>query len=128
MSNQSSEITHPKFRIWQRPDGIVQLAWVSRAVIGLEDAVAATDAMTKITGGRERPLLVDVHDSGSMDRAARLEFTRRGDLVSAVALIVATPLSRIMGDFFLAVSKPVAPTRLFDDEVSAVAWLQGFSG
>ena len=30
--------------------------------------------------------------------------------------------------FFLAVSKRVVPTRLFDDEASALAWLQEFVG
>ena len=69
---------------------------------------------------------MDLHDAGPQDRPARIEFVRRGDLVSAVALIVGTPLSRMMGNFFLTVSKPMAPTRLFDDEASALAWLQEF--
>ena len=111
MSSEFAVITNPKFRMWLRPDGIVQLVWVPRATMGLDDALAATDAMTTLTGGREHPLLVDTHDAGAQDRPARMEFVRRGDLVSAVALIVGTPLSRMMGDFFLSVSKPVAPTR-----------------
>jgi hypothetical protein len=94
----------------------------------LEDAIAATEAMAQLTGGRRSPLLVDSHDIGPQDRPARTEFARRGDLVSAVALIVGTPLSRLMANFFLSVSKPVAPTRLFDDEASALAWLQAFVG
>ena len=118
---------HPKFRMWLRPDDIVQLVWAPRVTMGLEDAIAAIDAMTKLTGGQRSPLLVDVHDTGPQDRPARMEFARRGDLVSAVALVVATPLSRMMGNFFLTVSKPMAPTRLFDDEASALAWLQEFA-
>ena len=128
MDHDSGVITHPKFRIWLRPDGIVQLVWVLRAAMVLEDAIAATEAMAQLTGGRRCPLLVDAHDAGPQDRSARSEFARRGDLVSAVALIVGTPLSRLMGNFFLSVSKPVAPTRLFDDEASALAWLQAFVG
>lgn len=127
MNSEFAAITNPKFRMWLRPDGIVQLVWVPRATMGLDDAVAATDAMTTLTGGREHPLLVDAHDAGPQDRPARMEFARRGDLVSAVALIVNTPLSRMMGNFFLSVSKPVALTRLFDDEASAVAWLREFA-
>lgn len=127
MSNEPGEITHPRFRMWHRPDGIVHLVWGPRVAMGLEDAVAAIDAMTKLTGGRRSPLLVDVHDSSAQDRPARVEFVRRGDLVSAVALIVGTPLSRIMGNFFLTVSRPMAPTRLFDDEASALAWLEEFA-
>jgi len=127
MDNESAEITHAKFRMWLRPDGIVQLVWGPGVAMGLEDAIAAIDAMTKLTGGRRSPLLVDRHDAGPQDRPARVEFVRRGDLVSAVALIVGTPLSRMMGKFFLNVSKPMAPTRLFDDEASALAWLQEFA-
>lgn len=126
MSGESTEFTHPKFRMWLRPDGIVHLVWGPRVTMALEDAIAAIDAMTKLTGGRRFPLLVDRHDTGPQDRPARMEFVRRGDLVSAVALVVATPLSRMMGNFFLTVSKPMAPTRLFDDEASALAWLQEF--
>ena len=126
MDNESTEITHAKFRMWLRPDDIVQLVWAPRVTMGLEDAIAAIDAMTKLTGGQRAPLLVDVHDAGAQDRPARVEFVRRGDLVSAVALIVVTPLSRMMGNFFLNVSRPMTPTRLFDDEAPALAWLQEF--
>lgn len=128
MDHDAAVITCPKFRMWLRPDGIVQLVWAPRATMGLEDALAATGAMAQLTDGRPTPLLVDTHDGGPQDRPARAEFARRADLVSAVALIVGTPLSRMMGNFFLSVSKPMAPTRLFDDEASALAWLLGFVG
>ena len=36
----------------------------------IEDAIAAIDAMERLTGGRRAPLLVDTHDSGPQDRAA----------------------------------------------------------
>lgn len=128
MDHDSRAITRQRFRMWLRPDGIVQLVWAPRTAMVLEDAIAATETMAQLTGGRRSPLLVDSHDIGPQDRPARAEFARRGDLVSAVALIVGTPLSRMMGNFFLSVSKPMAPTRLFDNEASAVAWLQEFVG
>ncbi len=128
MDHDSGVITRPKFRMWLRPDGIVQLVWAPRATMSLVDALAATVAMAELTGGRPTALLVDTHEGGPQDRPARAEFVRRADLVSAVALIVGTPLSRMMGNFFLSVTKPMAPTRLFDDEASALAWLRGFVG
>ena len=127
MENESAEISHPKFRIWLRSDGIAQIVWVPAAVMILEDAVAAMDDISRLTGGKRCPLLVDAHDAGPMDKPARSEFVRRSDLVTAVAILVSTPLSRIMGNFFIAVSKPVAPTRLFADEPAAVNWLREFT-
>ena len=128
MDNDAGVITQPKFRMWLRPDGVVQLAWAPLVTMALEDAIGATDAMAQLTGGRQSPLLVDARDVGPQDRSARNEFARRGDLVSAVALIVGTPLSRMLGNFFLGVSKPMAPTRLFDDEAAALTWLREFVG
>jgi len=126
MSGESTEFTHPKFRVWLRPDGIVQLVWGPRVTMSLEDAVAAIDAVAKLMGGRRSPLLVDARETGTQDRPARVEFVRRGDFVSALAVIVVTPLSRMMGNFALNVSRPSAPTKLFDDEASALAWLLEF--
>jgi hypothetical protein len=112
--------------MWLRADGIVQVVWVPGEVLGLDDAVAATESISALTGGRPCPLLVDVRGIGPQDRQARSEFVRRSDLVSAVALIVGTALSRMMSNLLLAVSMPVTPTRLFEDEGPAVDWLSGF--
>jgi hypothetical protein len=126
VGNESAEVINPKFKIWVRPDGIVQIRWDHAAVMNYEDAIAASDAMAKLTGGKRCPLLVDAHDAGPQDRAARSEFVRRGDLVSAIAILGTTPLSRMVGNFFIAVSRPIAPTKLFNDEPSALAWLREF--
>jgi hypothetical protein len=128
MGDDSGVITHPKFRIWLRPDGIVAMVFAPRIATDLADALAAVEAMAQLTRGRRSPLLVNLHGAGPQDRPARAEFARRDDLVSAVALIVDTPLSRVLGNFFLSVNKPLFPTRLFDNEASALAWLMEFVG
>jgi hypothetical protein len=128
MDDDSGVITGSKFRMWLRPDDIVQLVWSPGTVIGLEDAVAAIAAVATLSGGRQHPMLVDVQQAGQVDRAARVELTRGGDQVSAVGAIVGTPLSRMMGNLIMNVSRPPMPMRLFDDEASAVAWLQTFLG
>jgi len=127
MSGASTEAVHPKFRIWLRADGIVQLVWTPGTHMGLEGALEVSDAIAELGGGRPALLLVVPGDGSTQDRSARLEFARRGDLVAAAAVVVGNPLSRIMGNFFVNVSKPTAPTQLFDDEASAVAWLQEFT-
>jgi hypothetical protein len=126
MDDETGAIAHPKFRIWLRQDGIVQLVWAPRSILCLEDATAALEGMAQLTGGRRSPLLVDMRETGQLDRPARAEFASRSDLHAAVALVVGTPLSRATGNFFLRVSKPLFPTRLFDNEASAVAWLRAY--
>ncbi len=126
MDRETGVITHPKFRMWLRPDGIVQVVWVPRTAPLLEDAIAALEGLAQIAGGRRRALLVDMRDTGAQDRATRTAWTSRSDLQSATALIVGTPLSRIMGNVFINMSRPPTPVRLFDNEASAVAWLTRF--
>ena len=124
MSTERPEITHEKFRIWLRTDGLVEIAWVPHVPSGLEDAIASIAAMTELTGGRPAPLMVDTTHAGPQDRAARMEYIHRQGIVTAVALIVGNPLSRMMATFFINVSKPEVPVRLFEDEAQAVAWLK----
>lgn len=125
-SGRVPEVTHPKFRMWLPDDGVVRLVWSPPVPSGLEDATAAIDAMVELTGDRPAPILADVRQAGPQSREGRLEFIRRREVVSAVAIVVGNPLSRMMGNFFMNVNKPKAPTRLFDDEAAAVAWLTGF--
>jgi hypothetical protein len=119
-------VTHPKFRMWLRPDGIVVVVWAPRTTALLEDATACLEVTARITGGRRCPLLVNMLETGQQDRKTRAEWTRRSDLLSAVALVVGTPLSRLVGNLFLSVTNPPFPVRMFDNDASAVAWLKGF--
>lgn len=123
--SDDTELVGDKFRMWLRPDGLVELTWTPHVPSGLDDAVAAIDAMSRLTGGRPAPLLVHTTDAGPQDRAARMEFIRRQDIVSAVALLVGNPLSRMMATFFINVSRPDVPTRLFEHDADAVEWLRG---
>lgn len=124
--SDAPEITHPKFRMWFPADGVVRLVWSPPVPSGFDDAVATIEAMIELTGDRPAPLFVDVRQAGPQDRAGRLEFIRRHEVVSAVAIVVGSPLSRMMGNFFINVNKPKAPTRLFDDEAAALAWLKEY--
>ena len=122
--SEQPEVTHEKFRMWVRPDGIVELAWAPHVPSGLEDAVAAIEAMSELTGGKPGSLLVHTENAGPQDRAARMEFIRRQEIVAAVALLVGNPLSRMMATFFINVSRPDVPIKLFEDADAAVAWLK----
>jgi hypothetical protein len=126
MSSDVRIITNPKFQMWIREDGIVQLVWVPGESLDFDDAVAVTEAVAALTGGRSYPLLVDARGGGSLDRRARAELARGTTSVPAVAMIVDTPLNRMMGNFVLAAASTNAPNRMFDDEAPAVAWLTEF--
>jgi hypothetical protein len=132
MTDTCDGTTSPKLRVWLRPDGIVQVVWLPGVQVGLEDVAASADAVDTLMGGHRHPILVDLRAGGqAMGRAARMAVGRREEaveeLVSAIALVVNTPLGRLTGNMFIALRKPTPPMRLFGDEASAVTWLCEFA-
>jgi hypothetical protein len=46
------------------------------------------------------------------------------DRFFAVSLVVTNPISRAIGSFFLGLSKPPVPTKMFGDLEKAIAWAE----
>jgi len=40
-----------------------------------------------------------------------------------MAMVVASPSSRIIGNFFMAISQPPFPCKMFTSEPEAISWL-----
>lgn len=91
----------------------------------LADAREALAATWKTAGEQRRPVLVDMSHIRGESRAARQHFgsDEAATQYSAVALLVASPVSRVVGSFFLRLVAHKTPTRLFTDEAAAVDWL-----
>lgn len=94
--------------------------------IQLQDAKDNTAAVIKISDGINYPILVDLREIKSISKAARDHFSMRGRTpnVSAVAMLVKSPVSRIIGNFFIGFNQPVVPTRIFSGEKTAIEWVK----
>jgi hypothetical protein len=122
-----TEIVTEHFTAELRPDGVLQISWRPGFTIDAELARAAVAAGDEVAAGTPRRLLVDMRVSGQMDREARAIFSAPSDWAHAVALWVQSPMSKVIANFFLGVSKTPVPTRLFTDEAEALAWLKAQS-
>jgi hypothetical protein len=92
----------------------------------LEDAKMNLAMALSETGGRRRPLLIDIRNAQPLDADVRHHYSGQAlvDGFSALAMLVeASPLGRIMGNVYLRVARPGIPTQLFSDEARAVEWL-----
>ena len=82
----------------------------------------------EFTNNTPYPLLIK--DSGvvSMDKSARDYFSSDEGTknVLAGALMLDSGFSRILGNFFLKVTKPKIPARIFTDEKEALEWLERY--
>jgi hypothetical protein len=82
--------------------------------------------MDKVAGGRKRPALVNISESKTVSAQARVTYSGpdAAKHISRLALIVGSPVSRVIGNFYLGLNKPAFPARLFTSEPSAEQWLR----
>jgi hypothetical protein len=115
-------------RLWLGEDGIVRIIHVPGAEVTLEDAKETMAAYLKINQGKKRPLLVDTKTMHSMTRETRQYYAgeEAAQVASAVAVVVGTPVSRVLGNFYIGLGNPNLPTRLFSSEDEALEWLKGY--
>ena len=130
MNNVESEVVEIRAgQVWLGADGILRyFIALPNAEITLEDMQEIVAAYEKINKGMTRPGLGDIRNIKSVDRAARLYASSKeaAQWVSATALLVESPVSRMVGNFFLGVNRPPYPTRLFTSEAKAIEWLTRF--
>lgn len=119
-------ISTSHFRISGNDDGIVELTWLPNVHVDLAVAEQTLDVMDRLGGGKHRyALLVDSRALASMDRHAR-HFYQRAEGPLAVALLISSPLTRMIATFFMGLNQPALPIKLFTSEPEARAWLRGF--
>jgi len=93
------------------------------------DARENLDAALSETGGRRRPLLVDITGSPPLDAETRHLYSGQTLVAgfTALALLVeASPLGRMMGNVYFRIARPGIPTHLFVEENRAMEWLKGY--
>jgi hypothetical protein len=112
------------FEVLLRDDGII----VYRAHAGFE--VTRDDAWEILQLGLEitttpRRTLVLMQDVARVDREARELFASDAflSLTHQTALVVGSPVSRVIGNFFVGLNRLKYPVRVFDDPKRALAWL-----
>lgn len=117
-----------KFWTWMGPDGICRTKTKDQAEISLEEARENSATVNSFFRGQKYPLLVDARTIKYISKDARKQFAVNGreTSITSFALMVKSPLSRVIGNFFMGLNKPSIPARLFDDEQEAIAWLKKF--
>ena len=97
-----------------------------------EKAKENVDAQERIRDrlGKEKTrVLVDMRQIESISREARVYYAneRTASIQRATALLIDSPVSRVIANFFMGLNRPLSPTRMFTDETEAIRWLQTFS-
>lgn len=113
--------------LWLDGAGVLHVQTDEVREVDLEVAKTLVSALVEIAGGIRRPLLVDLRRVTSMNRDARTYFAGPAtECWSATALLIASPLTRAIGNFFMGMNRPKVPTRMFATEADAAHWLQQY--
>ena len=115
-------------RICLEEDGIVRATYFPKAEETLAEAKEHIAAVVKVSRGNKYPVLVDCRKLKSITREAREYYAGKetANAVNAMAVLMGSPVSRTLGNFFMRLNKPLSPTRLFTSETEALEWLKGF--
>lgn len=116
-------------RLWLHPEGYVVAEVLPGLVSDLDDAIVNVEAVARLAQGRPRPLLLDLRaHASSVTRECREYYAgaEAQQVNLAVAMLVRSNISRVLGNFFLGLNKTRFPFRMFADVDEAVAWLRSF--
>jgi len=107
------------------PRGFIISRVAPLAEINLEHAKVNSAKVRELSGDQAYPILVDMRNIRSISKEARDHFAMRGRKpgVVAIAMLVSSPLSRIIGNFFLGLNQPEVPTKMFTERTSAEVWI-----
>ena len=107
---------------WDDPAGIARSGWRKGSVRTIDEA-RGLDAAVVALGRGGVPILVDLRNLSSIDRAAR-EFLNDSDAYTATAFLVGSAATRMMANFFLGLQRGKSPNKMFTVEAEALGWLQ----
>ena len=110
-------------------DGVLYQDYPPGTEINIEDSLGEL-SIYRSTFCKEvrRPIVVDISNIKKVSKESRDMYSSEemGDTISAAALIVSNPVSRILGNFYMGISKTKMPVRMFASSGDAKDWLMDF--
>lgn len=122
----SNVIETRTFYTWMGEDGIARTQVKPNAEVNLADAKENSLVVNQLKAEEKFPLIVDTRRIKSISKEARDYFSLRGreSKTFAFAILIDSPLSMIIGNFFMGLNKPRVPVKLFTSEEKAISWCQ----
>lgn len=113
-------------KFWIDQD-ILFFAYKTNTVIDLETARMIVADRLEFQKEKSFPVFCDIRGIKDVQKTARDYLAREGStLVRAVSIVVDPPISRAILEFYLKMSRPRIPTKVFTDKHKAVRFLEPF--
>ena len=128
ISPHPTAISLQAYWTWMGDDGIARTKVKPQAEVTIKEATENSIAVNSFYKEKKYPLLIDARNIKSITKEARDHFSiqNRETSITSFAVIIDSPLSRIIGNFFMGLNKPSVPAKLFTNENEAVDWLKQY--
>lgn len=110
-------------QIWKGGDGVIRVEVDKDVHIDLNEAEIITSSVLSFAENSSSCLLVDISQIKSIEQQAR-EYFAKGSEIAAFVLIVKSPLSRLIGNFFIGLNKSAVTCRIFSSRELGLQWLK----
>jgi uncharacterized protein YlzI (FlbEa/FlbD family) len=115
-----------KINFLLRDDNIMHIECAPNTIMTLLEGMESTRIVGEIVNRVPQPMLCDLTNVIKMTQECRNHFAgpQHAAIFTKCALIVTSPIAKIIGNFFLGANKPIKPTRLFTNKDEAIKWLK----
>ncbi|MFT2007917.1 hypothetical protein ACMA1I_04515 [Pontibacter sp. 13R65] len=118
-----------KYVYFRFADGILECYVKEIELLDLPAAKVCVQDRLEFIQNKSYPSLFDITKVKKSTKEARDFMADQGnELVTASAILVTSPVLRMMANFFISVNKPKNPSRMFTDKQAALEWLAQFKG
>ncbi len=110
-------------RIWLDKYGILHSEYFENTTENIKTATENIQAGKQFTGKSPYSIVVDIRPLQYITKEARQRFAEDDNSIE-IALLVKSPLSRMLGNFFLRLHGNTKPVKLFEEEKQAIHWIK----
>jgi len=116
-----------EFALFWISENILFFEYKQDVVINLASAQRIVADRIQMQNEKAYPVLCDIRGIADSDKAARDYLAQHGSvLTKAVSILAHQTVSIVMISFYLKVSKPQVPTKVFRDKPAALEFLKAF--
>ena len=118
-------LTENEFTKIESEEGVI-IGTLKVDLIDIDVVKGIIDLRLKVTDTIDPyPLLVNIRGVKNSTKEVRdfLASPKAAERVTVTALLIDSMVSATIGNFFMRISKPAVPTKIFTDEEEAIKWL-----
>ncbi len=114
--------------MWIDGENLLHVTYHKKLELSLDDAIEDIRDTGIFTEDYKRPSIVDISKLNSVTIQARRYFASQNaaDVYKCVALITGSPVSSVIANFFLSMSKPKMPVKSFKTKEDGIRWARQY--